>query len=166
MSDIGDVVDNNGRSLRSVISENLLMIRNKILSLSPNKPLISAGNKKKDSRKLSKVDYDEFMVYKNYISLDDMGNAVIETIDGDTEGVIRPVYYVGVEPRLDENMNVIETYVNVETDREGIGQYLLDKGTSLTIDPETNEMKFSSNGTQYMIRAPRPSDKKMTQERA
>jgi ADP-ribose pyrophosphatase YjhB (NUDIX family)/DNA polymerase III epsilon subunit-like protein len=166
MSDIGDVVDSNGRSLRSVISENLLMIRNKILSLSPDKPLISAGNKRKDSRKLSKVDYDEFMVYKNYISLDDMGKAVIETIDGDTEGVIRPVYYVGVEPTVDENMNVVQTYVMVETDREGVGQYLLDKGTSLVVDPETNEMKFSSNGTQYMIRAPRPSDKKLAQERA
>jgi ADP-ribose pyrophosphatase YjhB (NUDIX family)/DNA polymerase III epsilon subunit-like protein/predicted DNA-binding transcriptional regulator YafY len=161
LSDIGGITDESGRTLRSKITKSLLNMRNIVLGADKDTPVVSSAN---DTPKLLPADYDAFVRDGNYVNVLS-GDIVLEDIDGDNAGHIRPVYFVGVRPVLDDSV-VTGTYVIVETDRQGRGQYYLDKGTSLVVDPITNEMQFSSHGIKYKIRALQPSDKKKAQERA
>jgi len=161
LSDIGGITDESGRTLRSKITKSLLNMRNIVLGADKDTPVVSSAN---DTPKLLPVDYDAFVRDGNYVNVLS-GDIVLEDIDGDNAGHTRPVYFVGVRPVLDDTV-VTGTYVIVETDRQGRNQYYLDKGTSLVVDPITNEMQFSSHGIKYKIRALQPSDKKKAQERA
>jgi hypothetical protein len=160
VSDIGGIADENGRSLRGLITSRLLDIRNYILKNPPNTPVVSSI----DTQELQPVDYDRFMLDGNYVNTL-RGNVVIEELDGENAGNIRPVNYVGVIPKVND-LTVVSTQVLIETNRQGRGQYDLDPGTSLVIDPTTRAMQFSSRGIRYIVRALRPSNKKQTQERA
>lgn len=161
LSDIGDITDETGRTLRSRITTALLNLRNTVLGAEKDTPIVSSAD---DTSKLLPVDYDAFVRDGNYVNVLS-GDIVLEDIDGENAGSTRPVYYVGVRPVL-KDLVVTGTYVIVETDRQGRGQYYLDKGTSLVVDPITHEMQFSSHGIKYKIRALQPSDKKKAQERA
>jgi ADP-ribose pyrophosphatase YjhB (NUDIX family)/DNA polymerase III epsilon subunit-like protein/predicted DNA-binding transcriptional regulator YafY len=161
LSDIGGITDEAGRTLRSKITKVLLNMRNTVLGEEKDAPIVSSAD---DTPKLLPVDYDEFVLEGNYVNILS-GDIVLEDIDGENAGHTRPVYYVGVRPVLND-LIISGTYVVVETDRQGRGQYYLDKGTSLVVDPVTNEMQFSSHGIKYKIRALQPSDKKKAQERA
>jgi hypothetical protein len=161
LSDIGGITDENGRTLRSKITKSLLNMRNIVLGADKDTPIVSSAD---DTPKLLPVDYDAFVRDGNYVNVLS-GDIVLEDIDGENAGHTRPVYFVGVRPVLDDS-TVTGTYVIVETDRQGRNQYYLDKGTSLVVDPITNEMQFSSHGIKYKIRALQPSDKKKAQERA
>jgi hypothetical protein len=161
MSNIGGMVDSNGATLRSKIATALLNVRNIVLGEEKDTPIVSSAN---DTAKLLPVDYDLFVVDGNYVN-PLSGDIVLEDIDGEDAGHIRPVYYVGVAPELN-GILATGAYVMVETNRPNINQYYLDKGTSLVVDPITHEMQFSSHGIKYKIRALQPSDKKKAQERA
>ena len=161
MSNIGDVVDSNGVSLRSKIVTALLNARNAVLGEERDTPIISSAD---DTPKLLPVDYDSFIIDGNYVN-PLSGDIVLEDIDGENAGHIRPVYYVGVAPVV-KDLVVTGTYVIVETNKSYRGQYYLDKGTFLVVDPITHEMQFSSHGIKYKIRALQPSDKKKAQKRA
>jgi hypothetical protein len=161
ISDIGSIVNSDGKSLRAAIITALLAVRNRILLQADDQPVLAAA----EPSGLPPVDYDVFRMTGNYITVPRSG-AVIEDVDGERAGELRDVYHVGITTTTNDGVIPTGTYVEIETDREGRGGYYLDRGTSVTIDPVTNEIQFSSRGIKYMIRARRTSDEKYSRERA
>lgn len=84
-------------------------------------------------------------------------SAVLESLNGDTVGMKRDVYYLGNVKTPDEKTGNLTELIIVGSPGKYV-EYVADPGGSLKFDDEEGIATFSSRGFQYKIRAIQPSE--------